>query len=51
MALLSAVSAALATGLVCAFWIVTAWSQGGGAATFTGGMQLLCRDDPAPAIP
>jgi len=52
MALLSAISAALATGLVCAFWIITAWPQGGGAATFTavGCSFFAAQDDPAPAI-
>jgi uncharacterized membrane protein YccC len=52
MALLSAVSAALAISLVSAFWIVTAWPEGGGAATFAavGCSFFAAQDDPAPAI-
>ncbi len=52
MALLSAVSAAIATGLMCAFWIGTAWPAGGSAAIFTavGCSFFAAQDDPAPAI-
>jgi uncharacterized membrane protein YccC len=52
MAVLSAVSATLATSLVSAFWIITAWPEGGGAATFAavGCSFFAAQDDPAPAI-
>jgi len=52
MALLSALAAFLAIGASCAFWILTGWSGGAGAAmmaaifcSFFAGM-----DDPVPAI-
>jgi uncharacterized membrane protein YccC len=52
LALLSAVAAAVATLLVCAFWIFTAWPAGAGAAVI---VAVACsffaaQDDPAPAI-
>jgi uncharacterized membrane protein YccC len=52
MALLSAVSAALTTGAMCAFWIATAWPVGGVAAMMAavGCSFFAAQDDPAPAI-
>ena len=52
MAMLSALAAALAILLVCAFWIETAWPGGAGAAVM---VAISCsffaaQDDPAPAI-
>jgi uncharacterized membrane protein YccC len=52
LALLSAAAAILATLLVCAFWITTAWTAGAGAAVI---VAVACsffaaQDDPAPAI-
>ncbi len=52
LALLSALAAVLATLLVCAFWIFTAWPSGAGAAVM---VAVACsffaaQDDPAPAI-
>jgi uncharacterized membrane protein YccC len=52
MALLSALAAGLALLLVCAFWILTGWSYGAGAALIA---TVACsffaaQDDPAPAI-
>jgi uncharacterized membrane protein YccC len=52
LALLSAMAAVLATLLVCAFWIFTAWPSGAGAAVM---VAVACsffaaQDDPAPAI-
>ena len=52
MAVLSAFAAFLGVGLVCAFWIVSAWPAGGTAAMMTA---VVCsffaaQDDPAPAI-
>jgi uncharacterized membrane protein YccC len=52
MALHSAFAAALATGLVTAFWIAAGWADGAGAATLTA---VACsffaaQDDPAPSI-
>jgi uncharacterized membrane protein YccC len=52
LALLSAVSAGLATLLVCGFWILTGWTAGAGAAVM---VAVACsffaaQDDPAPAI-
>ena len=52
MAIFSAAAAILATGLMCAFWIGTAWPAGGNAAIFTavGCAFFAAQDDPAPAI-
>jgi uncharacterized membrane protein YccC len=52
MALLSAFAAALTVGLVCCFWIATAWPDGATAAMMAA---VLCsffaaQDDPVPAI-
>ncbi len=52
LALLSALAAVIATLLVCAFWIFTAWPSGAGAAVM---VAVACsffaaQDDPAPAI-
>ncbi len=52
MALLSAFAAMVAIGLVCGFWIATAWPDGASAALFAA---VLCsffaaQDDPVPAI-
>ncbi len=52
MALLSAFAAGMTLLLVCAFWIYTGWSYGGGAALIA---TVACsffaaQDDPAPAI-
>jgi uncharacterized membrane protein YccC len=52
LVLLSALAAALAILLVCAFWIATAWTAGAGAAVI---VAVACsffaaQDDPAPAI-
>jgi uncharacterized membrane protein YccC len=52
LALLSALAAALAVLLVCAFWFATAWTAGAGAAVI---VAVACsffagQDDPAPAI-
>jgi uncharacterized membrane protein YccC len=52
LAVLSAVAAALATMLVCGFWIVSGWPSGAGAAVM---VAVACsffaaQDDPAPAI-
>jgi uncharacterized membrane protein YccC len=52
MALLSALAAAIATLLACAFWIETSWPAGGGAVVI---VAIACSffaslDDPAPAI-
>ena len=56
MALLSGISAALTVGVVCAFWIGTAWPQGGVAAMLAavGCSFFAAQDDPGardPAIP
>ena len=52
MALLSGLSAALAIGVVCAFWIGAAWPAGGVAAMMAavGCSFFAAQDDPAPAI-
>lgn len=52
LAFLSAFSAALAILLVCAVWIETAWSYGGGAAVIVAISTSLfaAQDDPAPAL-
>ena len=52
LALYSGAAAALATLLVCAFWIETGWTSGAGAAVM---VAVACsffaaQDDPAPAI-
>jgi uncharacterized membrane protein YccC len=52
LALLSALAAMIATMLVCAFWILTAWPSGAGAAVM---VAVACsffaaQDDPAPMI-
>lgn len=52
LALLSALAAAIATLLVCGFWIATGWPAGAGAAVM---VAVACsffaaQDDPAPAI-
>jgi uncharacterized membrane protein YccC len=52
LAFLSAIAAALATLLVCSFWILTGWASGAGAAVM---VAVACsffaaQDDPAPAI-
>src|SRR5690242_3424980 len=50
MAALSAAAAALATLLACAFWIGSAWPEGGTAATMAAVLSCLfaATDDPAP---
>ena len=52
MALLSGLSAALAVGVVCAFWIGAAWPAGDIAAMMAavGCSFFAAQDDPAPAI-
>jgi len=52
MAAYSGAAAALAVGLVCAFWIVTAWPEGAGAAGLTAVMSsfFAAQDDPVPSI-
>jgi uncharacterized membrane protein YccC len=52
LALLSAMAAMIATMVVCAFWILTGWTSGAGAAVM---VAVACsffaaQDDPAPAI-
>ncbi len=52
MALLSAFAVTIAVGLVCSFWIASAWPDGATAAMMTA---ILCtffaaQDDPVPAI-
>ncbi len=52
LAFLSALAAGIATLLVCAFWILTGWTAGAGAAVI---VAVACsffaaQDDPAPAI-
>ncbi len=50
MAALSATAAAVATLLACAFWIGSAWPDGGTAATMAAVLSCLfaATDDPAP---
>jgi uncharacterized membrane protein YccC len=52
LALLSAVSAALALLFLCIVWIATGWTHGAGAAVFAtvGCSVFAAQDDPAPAI-
>jgi uncharacterized membrane protein YccC len=52
LALLSALAVFIAVQLVCAFWVLTAWPSGAGAAVI---VAVACsffaaQDDPAPAI-
>jgi uncharacterized membrane protein YccC len=52
MAAYSGAAAALAVGLVCAFWIATAWPEGAGAAGLTAVISsfFAAQDDPVPSI-
>jgi uncharacterized membrane protein YccC len=52
LALLSAAAAALTIGLLCAFWISTAWPSGGDAPAFAAVACCLfaAQDDPIPAL-
>ncbi len=52
MALLSGLSAALTVGVICAFWIASAWPAGGVAAMMAavGCSFFAAQDDPAPMI-
>ncbi len=52
MALLSGFAAALAIGVICAFWIATAWSDGASAALMAAilGCFFATQDNPVPAI-
>jgi uncharacterized membrane protein YccC len=52
MALLSALSAVLTIGVMCAFWIGATWPTGGVAAMMAavGCSFFAAQDDPAPAI-
>jgi uncharacterized membrane protein YccC len=52
MALHSALGAVVAIGLICAFWIASAWPEGSGAAALAavGCAFFAAQDDPAPSI-
>lgn len=52
MAVRSGFSAVLSTCIACAFWIMTGWSSGAGAAMMAGVVCCLfsTMDDPVPAI-
>jgi uncharacterized membrane protein YccC len=52
MALYSAAAGALAIALVCAYWIIAAWPEGGGAAALTAVAVsfFAAQDDPVPSI-
>jgi uncharacterized membrane protein YccC len=52
IAMLSAVAAAIAMGICCAFWIATGWPDGAGAAAFAAVLCTLFAvlDDPTPVI-
>ncbi len=52
MALYSAAAAIVAIGLLCAYWIASAWPEGGSAAALgaTGCAFFAAQDDPAPSL-